>query len=159
MAITRGVTTGGKEAQFSGYRITSRQLLRVAPNDCGGVKKSQQCHQYFLQYSTFASERPQVRSSGRQTCFLPGCHLTSLRPLTPEFINEFPLISIWRLVMPHADNCVDVDILKARWLRPALAESYRLLRVDQVKELVAVRVCVWNASGWSKLNVVLQAGE
>jgi len=44
--------------------------------------------------------------------------------------------------MPHADNCVDVDILKARWLRPALAESYRLLRVDQVKELVAVRVCV-----------------
>jgi len=36
-----------------------------APNDCGGVEKSQQCHRYFLQYSTFASERPQARTWGR----------------------------------------------------------------------------------------------
>ena len=32
---------------------------------------SQQCHKYFLQYSTFVSERPQFRSWWRQTCFLP----------------------------------------------------------------------------------------
>ena len=31
-----------------------------------------------------------------------------------------------------------VDILKARWLRPAFAESYRLLRLTLSKELVAV---------------------
>jgi len=31
-------------------------------------------------------------------------------------------------------------ILKARWLRPAFAESYRLSRVNHAKELVAVRV-------------------
>ena len=32
---------------------------------------AQQCRKYFLQYSTFASERTQVRTWGRQTCFLP----------------------------------------------------------------------------------------
>jgi len=35
-----------------------------------------------------------------------------------------------------------VDVLKARWLFPLFAESYRLLRLNQTKELVAVRV--WN---------------
>jgi len=33
-----------------------------------------------------------------------------------------------------------VDILKAHWLRPAFAESYRLLRVTFSKEFVAVHV-------------------
>jgi len=37
----------------------------------GGAEISQKCHKYFLQYSTFASESPQVRTWGRQTCFLP----------------------------------------------------------------------------------------
>jgi len=55
--------------------------------------------------------------------------------------NIFPWISIWRLVQPHADY--SVAIRKARWLRPAFAELYGLLRVNQAKELVAVRV--WNA--------------
>ena len=32
------------------------------------------------------------------------------------------------------------DIRKARWLRLAIAELYRLLRVNKAKELVAVRV-------------------
>jgi len=34
-------------------------------------KTSQQCHKYFLQCSTFASKRPQLRTWGRHTCFLP----------------------------------------------------------------------------------------
>jgi len=34
------------------------------------VETSQQCHKYFFQYNTFASKRPQVRTWGRQTCFL-----------------------------------------------------------------------------------------
>ena len=55
--------------------------------------------------------------------------------------NEFSWISIWRLVMPHANYCV--DILKARWLRPAFVEPYWLLRVTLSEELVAVHV--WNA--------------
>ena len=57
--------------------------------------------------------------------------------------QRFPYkwISIWRLVKPHANYCV--DILTARWLRPAFAESYRLRRVTLSKELVAVHA--WNA--------------
>ena len=62
-----------KRAQFAGRRITMG-----APNHCGGrqmtagvVEKSQQCHKYFLQYSTFASERPRFRTWACQTCFLP----------------------------------------------------------------------------------------
>ena len=61
--------------------------------------------------------------------------------ITSESSNEVPWISIWRLVKPHAKSCV--DILKARWLRPEFAESYRLLRVTLSKERVAVHV--WNA--------------
>ena len=61
--------------------------------------------------------------------------------ITPESFNEFPWISIWRSVMPHANY--RVGILKARWLRPAFAESYWLLRVTLSKELLAVHV--WNA--------------
>ena len=61
--------------------------------------------------------------------------------ITPGSSNEFPWISIWRLVRPHANYCV--DILTAPWLRPPFAESYRLRRVTLSKELVAVHV--WNA--------------
>ena len=46
--------------------------------------------------------------------------------MTPESYNAFPWISIRRLVKPHAIYCV--RILKARWLLPAFAELYRLLR-------------------------------
>jgi len=59
----------------------------------------------------------------------------------PEPSNEFPWISIWRLVKPHPNYFV--YILKARSLRPVFAESYRLWRVTLSKELVAVHV--WNA--------------
>ena len=43
--------------------------------------------------------------------------------ITPESSNECPWISIWRLAKPQANHCV--VILKARWLRPTFAESYR----------------------------------
>jgi len=42
------------------------------------------------------------------------------------------------LVKSHTDYCV--DILNARWLRFAFGELYGLLRVNQAKERVAVRV-------------------
>jgi len=50
-ACTSGVTRGGMGAQFPRRRITA-----------AGTEKSKQCHKYFLQYSTFVSERPQVRT-------------------------------------------------------------------------------------------------
>ena len=49
--------------------------------------------------------------------------------------------SRWGLVMHHLNYFV--YILKALWLRPAFAESYRLWRVTLSKELVGVHV--WNA--------------
>jgi len=44
------------------------------------------------------------------------------------------------MVKPRADYSVTAIICKARWLRPAFAESYRLSRVNQAEELVVVRV-------------------
>jgi len=59
-----------KRAQFLGRRIT-----------IGAPEKSQQCHKYFLQYTTFASERHQVRTWGRQTCFLSRAPSSLVAPL------------------------------------------------------------------------------
>jgi len=42
-----------------------------APNDCGVAKNFQQCHKYFIQYSNFASIRPQIQIWGRQIWFFP----------------------------------------------------------------------------------------
>ena len=41
-------------------------------------------------------------------------------------------------VPERSPDCVDT--LKALWLRPVFAESYRLFRVNQAKERVAVRI-------------------
>ena len=70
---TVGIPTQGrcKGAQFPWRKITM-----------GSAETSQPCLKYFVQYSIFASERPQVRTWGRQTCFCPGPHISSLRPCT-----------------------------------------------------------------------------
>jgi len=47
----------------------------------GGAGKSQQSHKYILQYSKFASERSQVRTWGRQNCFLPRAPFNLVTPL------------------------------------------------------------------------------
>jgi len=47
-----------------------------------GAEKSQQCHKYFLQYTTFASERPQVRIWGRQSALLARAPSNLVTPLT-----------------------------------------------------------------------------
>ena len=55
-----------------------------APNHRRGTEKSQQCYKYFLYYSAFASERPQVRTRGRETCFLFQAPQTSLSLSVPQ---------------------------------------------------------------------------
>ena len=47
----------------------------------GGAEKSQQYHKYFLQYSTFVSDRPYVQIWERQTCFLPRSPSNLVTPL------------------------------------------------------------------------------
>jgi len=61
----QGLNYGGQGSQFPGQRITIR-----APNDSRGYRKVLIMSQ-ALQCSTFASERPQVRTWRRQTYFLP----------------------------------------------------------------------------------------
>ena len=66
---TRDVTRGGR-----GQNSPGAESLLV-------TKKSQQCHKHFFQNSTFASERLQVRTWGRQTCFLPQAPSNVVTPL------------------------------------------------------------------------------
>jgi len=70
----------------------------------GGAEKSQQCHNYFLQYSEFAFEklrfdhrgakhRPWGRlfdQGGAEFIFCPGRHLTSLRPCALVTLDVTP---------------------------------------------------------------------
>jgi len=44
------------------------------------AEKSLKCRKCFLQYSTFAPKRSQVRTWGHQTCLFPGRHLTWVHP-------------------------------------------------------------------------------
>ena len=58
-----GVARGERGAQFPGRRVIMGALNHCGGHRmaAGGAEKSQQCHKYFLQNSTFASERPQFR--------------------------------------------------------------------------------------------------
>jgi len=64
-----------------GAQIPARQITMGAPNYCGVREKSQQCHKYFIQYSKFASTKPQSRTWGRQTCFLSRVPSNLVTPL------------------------------------------------------------------------------
>ena len=82
----------------SGHNSPGAESLR-------GVKKAQQCHKHIFQNSTFASETPQVRTWGRQICFLlqapsnPGtplhnqCQMRILGTLRHNFLRA-PIFSI-----------------------------------------------------------------
>jgi len=61
-----------------------------APNDCGRRRKPATTSQVLssMQESTFTSEGPQVRTWGRQSCFLPRSCLTSLRPWSWVIFGE-----------------------------------------------------------------------
>ena len=65
-----------------GSQFLGGQTTMGVPTHCGGRQTSQQCHKYFLQFSTFASKRPQVRTRGHQTCFLPRAPSNFVTPLT-----------------------------------------------------------------------------
>jgi len=83
MVQLAGANWRGKEAQLRRCRI-----ILGALKYCRGTKKSHQCHTCILQYSTFASGRPQVRKWGCQTCILPRAPSNLVMPL-----------SVWRLVL------------------------------------------------------------
>ena len=72
-----GINLGVNYQDSGVVRGVRRRAKFPAPDHCGGrritvrgAEKSQQCHKYFLQYSTFASERHQVRTRECQNCIL-----------------------------------------------------------------------------------------
>jgi len=78
VACEQGLNEGGKGAQFPGRRITA-----------GGAEKSQQCHKYFFQYTTFASERAQVRTPGAKLAFCPAGPANLVTPLHANLCIEY----------------------------------------------------------------------
>jgi len=70
--VSRGHNYPGAES-LRGHRITA-----------GDAGKSQQCHKYFLQYSAFASERPQVRTWDAKLASCPGAIYNLVTPLHAE---------------------------------------------------------------------------
>jgi len=71
----------GRRAVTKGTQFHGRRITMGAPNHYVGAKKSKQCHKYFLQSSAFSSTRPQIRTLGRQTCFLPRALSNLVTPL------------------------------------------------------------------------------
>jgi len=79
---TKDVTKGAKRHSFSGAKS-----LRWG-------KKLQQYYKHFFQKSTFAYERPQVHTWGRQTC-IPRRHLTSsLQPCRSRLSSQIEEICL-----------------------------------------------------------------
>jgi len=60
----------------------------------GRAEKSQQCHQYLFQYRTFASERHQVQTWGRQTCFLSRAPSNVATPLRVVDLTTNPKLTL-----------------------------------------------------------------
>jgi len=75
--LTRGIMRRERGAQFP-----ERPVTMGARNDYRVAEKSQQCHRHFLQYTTFSSKISQVRTWGRQTCFLLQAPSNLVTPLT-----------------------------------------------------------------------------
>ena len=71
--VSRGVTRG---TQFPWRRITIG-----AANHCRDAETPKKCHKNFLHNSKFPFERGQVRTWGRQTCFLPRAPSNLVTPL------------------------------------------------------------------------------
>jgi len=64
-----------------GEQFLGRRITLGAANDCGRRQKVLKMSKYLFQYSTFASERPQVRTWGHQTFFLPRAPSNLVTPL------------------------------------------------------------------------------
>jgi len=71
---------GRNDGWGKGAHLPGRRIIMGVPNHCGCAKKSQQFHNYFLQYSKFPSERPHVRTWGAKLASCPGRNLTSYTP-------------------------------------------------------------------------------
>jgi len=65
---------------FSSPCLHKSDMARGVTSGKGDAEMSQQCHKHFLQYSTFESERPQVRTWGTPN-FVPRAPSNLVTPL------------------------------------------------------------------------------
>jgi len=74
---------------------------------------------YFLQYSTFASERPQVLTWGRQTCILPRTPSNLVAPL--GLGSSFMSTSIYEILQYFFKRgsglSIEILVLNCSWLK------------------------------------------
>jgi len=71
--VARGVTRGERGHNYPGASYYGgAESLREGRITAEGAEKFQQCHKYFLQYTTFASEISQVRTWGPNLLLAPG---------------------------------------------------------------------------------------
>ena len=99
-----GRNEGARGEQFPGRRMIA-----------GVPETSQYCHKYFLQDSTFASKKPQVRTWGRQTCFLPRAPSSLVTPLCaslPGCGPPFLVAGGGGLKKPTRNSCLRNDGLQ-----------------------------------------------
>jgi len=104
-------------AGASGSNSSSAELL-------WGAEKSQQCNKYFLQYRTFPSGRPQVRTWVAKLAFCPGRHLISLHFCIASLqISSIPFHFVLRELLYQTKCCSSLNVKifgtskKLDWLR------------------------------------------
>jgi len=76
----------------------------------GGADKSQKYHKCSLQYSTFASERSEVRTWGRQTCFLPRAPSNLVTPLSATFGGEPKRVDVIGVLTETEVSCKNIFV-------------------------------------------------
>ena len=129
----------------------------------GGSEKSQQFHKYFLQYSKFPSKRPQVRTWGRQTCYLPRAPpnlVTPLPSLTREFypkvlerIDLLQCIATYSMCSLHWFSFLETNnisvFLVLIFIGRTQLKTGQVHVGDPVQRMHAVPNCSQKTNGWS----------
>jgi len=96
-------STPQSRTALQGSNEEGKVALLPGAKSLWGRRKSQPYHKCFLQYSIFASERSQVRTWGRQTCFLPRAPSNLVTPLL-HWHGSIPETGFWLCKLPK--SCV-----------------------------------------------------
>jgi len=140
-----------------------------APNYYGGAEKPQQCHMYFLQYSTFASETPQIRTQGHQTCFLPRAPSSLVTPLVevnalarsataiqPVAVNRTLKRPFQRRTLCRTTKLIAEQLLIAKTTWSGVAKAHTLVGIQHPRWTVLItpptRAMLFRKTGAPKLG-------
>jgi len=102
---------GYNEGEQEGHNSPGTESPWASRLTAWGAEKAQQCHKNFLQYSTFASEKPQIRKGlrGRQTCLLSRAPSNLVASLAWGEKQSFKKLYIKILIFP-SNFCAPVKV-------------------------------------------------